>query len=214
MDIIFDFGVVVFTWEPGRLIRESLPELELSEDQALQAAKIIFQGHEPNADWSAFDRGTLQAQDVVSKISTRAGWSPSHVERILSAVPGHLLPKPESVSVIETLAQQGHRLFYLSNMPAPYADHIDRTYSFIQRFVAGIYSSRVGLIKPEAEIFFALDSLRASHEQPIFIDDASANVEAAARHGWMTIHFQSPKQMEQALFHIGALPISPQEEVK
>jgi putative hydrolase of the HAD superfamily len=74
-------------------------------------------------------------------------------------------------------------------------------------FRAGIYSSRVGLIKPEPAIFERLDALRSSFQQPVFIDDSPVNVEAATQHGWRAIQFQSPKQIEQELFRIGALPI-------
>jgi FMN phosphatase YigB (HAD superfamily) len=207
MDIIFDFGVVVFTWEPSRLIREAIPELLLRQPEADQAARDIFQGHNPEADWSAFDRGAIDSRQVISRISQRSGWSALHLARILAAVPEHLLPKPASVDLIERLFRCGHRLFYLSNMPAPYADHIDRSYTFMKLFRAGIYSSRVGLIKPEPAIFERLDALRSSFQQPVFIDDSPVNVEAATQHGWRAIQFQSPKQIEQELFRIGALPI-------
>lgn len=213
MDIIFDFGVVVFTWEPSRLIREALPELRLNAIDADQAARVIFQGHDPEADWSAFDRGAIDPSQVISRIAQRSGWSASQLERVLAAVPGHLLPKPASVDLIQRLCGRGHRLFYLSNMPAPYADHIDQSYAFMRHFQSGIYSSRVGRIKPEREIFHHLDALRSSLEQPVFIDDSSVNVEAATQHGWHAIQFQSPNQIEQELIRIGALPILKKDQI-
>jgi len=207
MDIIFDFGVVVFTWEPSRLIREAIPELMLRQPEADQAARDIFQGHNPEADWSAFDRVDIDSRQVISRISQRSGWNASHLARILAAVPEHLLPKPASVDLIGRLSQCGHRLFYLSNMPAPYADHIDRSYAFMSYFRTGIYSSRVGLIKPEPAIFERLDALRSSSTQPIFIDDSAANVSAAREYGWETILFESHATLERRLVHLGALPI-------
>jgi putative hydrolase of the HAD superfamily len=126
---------------------------------------------------------------------------------VLAAVPGHLTPKAESVQLIEDCSQGPHQLFYLSNMPAPYADHIDASYSFMSRFQAGIYSSRVGMIKPEPEIFSALDALRGSHERPVFIDDSLANIQAARAHGWTTLHYQSAHQIARELEKIGAFPI-------
>lgn len=209
MDIVLDFGVVVFRWEPAELIQTACPELALSTEDARLAAAEIFQGHQPEADWSEFDRGRLGLEEVCAQIARRTGWDPERLSRILRAVPQHLRPKPESVALIHALAEQQHRLFYLSNMPAPYADHIERTYPFLSLFVGGIYSARLGWMKPEPQIYAALDTLRSSDAQPIFVDDSMANVIAARTHGWVAVHYQSASQVLADLRALGALGAIP-----
>ena len=43
--------------------------------------------------------------------------------QVAEAVPTELLPIPATVVLIRELRAAGHELHYLSNMPAPYADH-------------------------------------------------------------------------------------------
>jgi FMN phosphatase YigB (HAD superfamily) len=37
----------------------------------------------------------------------------------------------------------------------------------------------------------------------VFIDDMAYNAEAARRHGWQAVHFESPEQCERALASLG-----------
>jgi putative hydrolase of the HAD superfamily len=91
-------------------------------------------------------------------------------------------------------------------MPAPYADHLEAAHDFIGVFRAGVFSSRVSLIKPEPEIFaHALDAFGISAADTLFIDDLLPNAEAARLAGWKAVHFQSPEQCEAELVRLGLL---------
>jgi putative hydrolase of the HAD superfamily len=100
-------------------------------------------------------------------------------------------------------ASDGHtpiRLYYLSNMPQPYARALEQSHDFFQAFDGGIFSGDVQHIKPEPAIYqllqtrYALDPART-----VFIDDLLGNVHAAHTQGWHGIHFHNAQQTAQAL---------------
>jgi putative hydrolase of the HAD superfamily len=69
-----------------------------------------------------------------------------------------------------------------------------------------VISARVKMIKPEPAIFrHMLDQFQLDPQETVFIDDLSANIEAAAQFGIHTIHFTSPAQCRKALVKLGCL---------
>ena len=72
---------------------------------------------------------------------------------MVDAVPAELQPMPDTVALLRRLHAQGRRLHFLSNMPRPYAEHLEREHDFVGCFESGVFSARVQQIKPEREIF-------------------------------------------------------------
>ncbi len=200
--VVFDFAGVVFGWQPLALLQRLIPRQAVDAASAQHWAGQIFQGYD--GDWAAFDRGTVQPDDLVQRIARRTGLGPADVRAVVDAVPLDLQPLPDTVALIEALHAAGHALFFLSNMPAPYADHLDRQHAFLQRFQDGIYSARVQLVKPERAIFdlAALRFGRAPGEL-LFFDDVVANVAAAQAAGWQACHFTGAASARQALTTAG-----------
>ncbi len=198
--VVFDFGAVLFHWQPVALLRGCVPELAADDDQARRLAAQVFESFTPDSDWARFDLGCIAEDELSARIAARIGAPAAAVRRIVDAIPDHLRPMPDSVALLRRLQRSGHRLFYLSNMPQPYASHLERCHDFVAGFADGIFSARVGLIKPDAAIFalaeqrFALDPART-----LFIDDHPANVQAAARRGWQTLRFEDAPQCEREL---------------
>ena len=107
-------------------------------------------------------------------------------------MPAHLEADPGTVALLHDLQRKSVPLYYLSNMPAPYADHLERQHDFLSCFENGLFSARVGLIKPEPAIFAraALDfGIEPAHS--LFIDDHAANIAAARALGWQALRFVS-----------------------
>jgi putative hydrolase of the HAD superfamily len=199
---IFDFGAVLFRWQPHVLIQQVLGPA-ISSSSSAKAAAAIFQGHAPEADWSLFDQGLISVPALVEKISARTGYDTGFLLRLVEAVPAHLTPVDETVLLLKDLYKTGARLFYLSNMPYPYARHLERSYEFMKLFTDGIFSCDVRLIKPSSAIFNFANERWQLDSSPIFIDDSKANVESAAAAGWGAIHFESAAQTRQSLLAMG-----------
>jgi putative hydrolase of the HAD superfamily len=188
MRIVFDFAGVLFHWQPLQLLRRVLPRHASDEASARRLAQDIFQAY--GGDWAEFDRGTLGVPELVQRIAARTGLPPEAVRSVVDAVPAELQPIPESVALLRRLHGQGCRLHFLSNMPHPYADHLEREHAFIGCFESGVISARVGQIKPEPGIFAtAARRFGAEPQELLFIDDVADNVRAAQRAGWHALLF-------------------------
>lgn len=202
--IVFDLGAVVVRWRPAVLLSSVLPHRAPTPEAAEPLVQAVFQDY--RGDWGEFDRGTVGVPELVERIASRTGLAPDEVLRIVEAVPAELAPLPGTVALIERLRAAGQRLYFLSNMPAPYADHLEAMHPFPRWFDGGVFSARVKLIKPDPAIFVHLaDQHRLAPERTLFIDDSPRNVEAARALGWHAHHFVDPAALEADLTARGLL---------
>mgnify|MGYP000455694931 CR=1 FL=1 len=198
-DVVFDLGGVVFRWEPLVLLQQLFPQQVQSEAVAREWAGQIFQTFHPEADWALFDLGLIEPEPLAQRIAARTGLACDDIQRLIEGIPPHLQPIPGTVDLIHELKAQGHRLFYLSNMPAGYADHLVQVNPFFSQFDDGIFSAHVQQIKPLPDIFATAQARWPLQGQPVFIDDVQHNIDAAHRHGWPGIVFESPSQLRADL---------------
>lgn len=200
MNIVFDFGGVVFNWQPLALLQQTLPQHAADTASARALAARLFQGFVPGSDWADFDLGVVEVDALAARIARRTGLAEAEVLAVVDAIPPHLEPQADTVALMRRLKQAGHRLFYLSNMPAPYADHLERSHDFFAWFDDGIFSARVQLIKPQPEIFHeAARRFGVAPGDLLFIDDVAHNIDIARSLGWQGLHFQGAAACEAAL---------------
>ena len=234
MNIVFDFGAVLFTWQPGLLIQAHFPEHAASQAQRTELARAVF-GH---VDWHDFDRGVLTAADVTARTAQRLGLNQTALRQLVDGIGEHLQPMADSVAVLAQLralrdqveapvrtsphASLPHaplsdsplpssplRLYFLSNMPVPYARVLEHKHSFIRWFDGGIFSGDVKHIKPEPEIYEMLERrFQLEPNQTVFIDDLASNVAHAQSRGWQGIHFESAAQLKARLQQMLDLPLT------
>lgn len=201
--IVFDLGAVVLHWQPAAMLRRVLPQRATDDASAAHWMHEIFQAY--GGDWAEYDRGTVLVPDLVARIAARTGLGAHEVQAAVDAVPHELQPIADSVALIDRLRAAGHRLHYLSNMPAPCADVIERREAALfARFESGLFSGRIHLIKPEPAIF---ERAQAHFGAPpcelVFLDDHLPNVHAAQAAGWHALHFHHAAQAESALREAG-----------
>jgi putative hydrolase of the HAD superfamily len=201
MNVVFDFGAVVFGWQPQQLVTQAFPAQTRLPGQAAALVKDLF-GH---ADWHGFDRGTLSMPAVIDQSAARLGLDPAALAELVQGIGEHLEPIPGTLDLLSQLKQltlngRALRLYFLSNMSAPYARTLERKFEFLQWFDGGIFSGDVHLIKPEPAIYQLLqDRYGLDPAQTVFIDDLMGNVQAAQALGWQGIHFESAVQLRRDL---------------
>ncbi len=225
LTVVFDFGAVLFHWDPGGLVRRHVPAAastvwsKVGPDAGPGVGADAVQGDLLDAaladrffggfrgDWAEFDRGTLDQNGIVRSIVIRTGWPADQVAAAVDAVPEALHVDPPTFGVLESLWNAGVRTLFLSNMPAPYADVLERRHGFLKRFDGGLFSARIGLIKPEPAVFAAMvDRFALDPAQTVLIDDSGANVDAARRCGWQAIHYRDGDDCQRQLAALG-LPV-------
>jgi len=198
MNVVFDFGGVLFRWQPRALLARLMPQRARTPDEAQALFDAIFENY--GGDWGEFDRGTIERGPLAERIARRTGVTEAEVHAVIDAVPDELQPIPGTVELLHRLHAAGVPLYYLSNMPEPYALHLERTHHFLGLFRAGVFSSRVRLIKPEPEIYVeTARRLGLVPAETLFIDDVAHNVEAARAAGWRALQFVDAPQCAAAL---------------
>lgn len=194
MNIVFDLGAVLFTWEPVSLVEAHLGAHAPTARAAAALARKLFD-HE---DWIGFDRGTRSLDDAIGRMALRLSLPADRLSEMLPPAGEHLAPIAVTLKVLARLrarraAGEALRLYYLSNMPPQYARALEQRHAFMQWFDGGVYSGDVKLMKPQPEIYALLaERYRLEAARTVFIDDMAANVETARAFGWHAIHCRAP----------------------
>lgn len=204
MRIVFDFGGVLFRWKPLEFLPRLLPDHATTPAATQDWMRAIFQGFD--GDWGEFDRGVLDAPALAQRIAQRTGLSVHEALHVIDSIPDELQPLPESVALLRRLHDAGRDLYFLSNMPEPYARHLEARHEFLALFRRGVYSARVKMIKPDPAIFEHARSWFGGKGTPlVFIDDVAKNIEAARAAGWQAIQFRDAAQCETELRALGLI---------
>jgi putative hydrolase of the HAD superfamily len=110
------------------------------------------------------------------------------------------------VALLRRLRAEGHELHFLSNMPRPYAEVLETRDDVLRLFAGGVFSSRVGLIKPEPALFaHAARAFGGDAGTLVLLDDMEKNVVAARAAGWQAIRFDDAEQCATELVAAGLL---------
>ncbi len=198
MNIVFDLCGVMLEWQPNQIIDRFFQDPEIKKLVNVE----IFN----HPDWRELDRGTLGKDDAVKRASDRTGLSTAEIDRMIAFIPGSLQPIADTVKLIHSAKEKGHKLYILSNIPFFSIEYVEKEYPFFDLFEGVVVSCRVRMIKPEPEIYkHLLSKYNLQIDDTIFIDDTDRNIDAAASLGIYSIKFDNPCQCECELKNIGCL---------
>lgn len=199
MNIVFDLGGVVFNWQPDLLARSAFSD---RKQQWLTRHEII--GH---PDWLELDRGSLSVETAIANASRRTGMSKGDIAEFFANVPSSLTPIQETIDLVHELAdKQKVELFVLSNMHHSSVEYLESKYDFWGLFRKCVFSCRIGMVKPEPDIFeYLLESNGLSAQETVFIDDMQENIQAAAAFGIATIQFRDTQSCRDELMTLGCI---------
>ncbi len=102
----------------------------------------------------------------------------------------------ERVLALATAAKSsGFQTALLTNVIEPTYNVLDAAHCY-DHFDIIIASCKVGLVKPQPEIYqLALDTMKTSAAQSVFIDDKQKNLDPAIAMGFRTVLAQNPDQI-------------------
>jgi len=197
--VVFDFGGVLIGWDPFLLYGP-----HFNGDRAAMQRFLDEIGF---AEWNALqDAGRPFAEgeaELTARFPQHAALIRAYRERFEETIAG---PIQGSVEILRALKQQGRTLYGLSNWAAETFQRIQPNYPFLELLETIVLSGEVGLIKPDPRIFqLLLERTGRRAGDCLLIDDAPANIAAAAALGFQTIRFESPEQLRQELVQRGLL---------
>ena len=169
---IFDIGNVLLRFRPGqaeealaRLGLSSLPDLAVLQDLGLR-----------------YERGALDRAGFLSALRDVLG-STGPDEDLTRAWQEIFQPNEPMWRLVEALHVH-YPLYLLSNTNCLHHEYVAREYEVFEKFADGVFSYRAKLMKPEPEIFaLAIHQFGVEPGSTVYLDDLSANVEAARAAG-------------------------------
>lgn len=186
-NVIFDFGGVLVRWKPQEIIDNFYQDSELRA----RLRDEVFQ----HPDWLEMDRGTLEDAAAVERFAKRMNRPAAEMRDLMQRVKDSLVPMQSSLDIVNDLATRGIAVYGLSNMSSATFAHLEDRYSIWDVFRGIVISGRIKLAKPDPRIFEHISSTYGLvPADTAFIDDHRPNVEAASRHGFRGIQFESAEQ--------------------
>ena len=198
MNIVFDIGMVLVTWDPRHLYRKIFDD---------EAKMEWFLANVCTNAWNLEqDRGRTFAEAVLEATARH----PDHAaeikafdERWHEMVPGAIAG---SVDILEILHQKGAPLYAITNWNHEKFREAKLRFPFLNLFRDIVVSGDEKLIKPDAAIYQALlkrNKLVAA--DCLFIDDSLKNVKGAEAVGMQAHHFTTPEGLRADLKSRGLL---------
>ena len=169
---IFDIGNVLLRFHPGQA-EEALARLGVSavpDQGVLQDLGLRY------------ERGALDRAGFLSALRDILGHAGPD-EDLTRAWQEIFQPNEPMWRLVEAL--HGHYpLYLLSNTNCLHHEYVAREYEIFEKFADGVFSYRAKLMKPEREIFaLAIRQFGVEPGSTVYLDDLSANVEAARAAG-------------------------------
>ena len=113
---------------------------------------------------------------------------------------------PGTIALHAELRQLGFKSYIFSNTNDLAIEHVRRDFPFFANFDDYILSYEVGAMKPQPEIYAAMEALCGrTGGDLIYLDDRAENIAAGAARGWRTILHESAEKTRAALVESGVL---------
>lgn len=189
-NVIFDFGAVMFEWNPLKIVN--------SFTVSQREREILLRDVLQHPDWLSLDRGTMLIAEVIPKFSARTQISPQRIEDFIIHIQLSLTKIHQTETLFHKLTHHPYSLYYLTNMSSAFFDTLYEKHHFISFFDGGLVSGKELVMKPEQEIFMRLcERYQLMPQESLFIDDNSENIKIASTLGFNTVQFDQT----QTCFH-------------
>ncbi|MDF3415288.1 HAD family phosphatase [Sulfitobacter sp. M57] len=195
--VVFDIGNVLIEWHPERFF-----DSVIGPDRR----RAMFAAVDLHAMNDRVDIGETFREVIVATAQATPDWQDEimlwHDRWLDMASPAI----DHSVRLMAALQARGVPVFSLTNFGIQTYDLAATRYPFLRQFDRDFISGHLGMIKPDAGIYAALETTSGlSGAALLFTDDRPENIAAAAKRGWQTHHFTDPQGWADRLVAAGLL---------
>ncbi len=196
--VAFDLGKVLVDFD------YSIAVSRIAEQSTLSPSEVErFFFHSPLL--LAYESGGLTRQGFFEQARQATGFR-STMEQFGEFFADIFTEIAPMIEIHTELRRQKIPTYIFSNTNDLAVEHIRRNFPFFQNFDGYIYSYQVGVMKPDAKIYEALEELAGRHgAEIVYLDDRPENVAAGAARGWQAILYETPEKSHQALATLGIL---------
>lgn len=197
--IVFDLGKVLVDFDFSIAARRIAAEGTLTA----QAVKDYID-HSPLL--FRYETGRLTRQEFYAEICQITGFR-AGLDDFAEYFADIFAPIEPMIQWHALLRERGFPTYILSNTNDLAVEHIRRNFPFFSDFDGYIYSYKVKAMKPQSEIYAALEAMAgATGDELVFIDDRPENVAAGIERGWQGIVQEHPEKTFAAAARMG-LPV-------
>ncbi|GJH14450.1 MULTISPECIES: HAD family hydrolase [Caballeronia] len=195
--VVFDFGGVLIDWNREYLYRHLIPddtERRWFLDNVCKMEWVVQQDGGQTIEEGTAELIALYPEHEALIRAFYARW-PEMVSGVME----------EGVALVDRLEAAGVPLFGLTNWSAETFPYAWERFDVLRKFREIVVSGRVGLVKPDPQIF---DLMRMEIEKQlpgirpeelVFIDDNLKNAQAATALGWHGVHYTGALDTETKL---------------
>ena len=197
--VVFDLGGVLVDWDPRYLYRQLFDDPDEMES---------FLAEVTTAEWNACQDAGRPWAEAVELLVAEHPQRRELIEAFHGRWPEMLAGEiPGTVDVLADLRAAGVRLIALSNWSAETFPVARERFDFLAWFEGIVISGDVGMNKPDRRIFeHLIEQFGIEPAAALFIDDSSANVDAAKALGFQAIQFTDATTLRGELERLGLLP--------
>lgn len=195
--VVFDIGNVLVEWNPERVF-----DAKIGKDRR----KALFEAVDLFRMNDAVDRGgdlATVVQDTARRHPDWADdiliWRDHWIEMVGPAIDA-------SVEILRDLRRQGTPVFALTNYGAATFERSIQKFPFYEEFDRTYVSGRMGVVKPDAEIYRRMEEdCGVAPSGLLFTDDRPENIAAATSRGWQGHVFDGADGFRKRLVAEGVL---------
>jgi 2-haloacid dehalogenase len=195
--VVFDIGNVLIEWQPERFFDSVI---------GADRRRAMFAAVDLHAMNDRVDSGETFRDVITETAHATPEW---HAEIMLWLDRWLDMASPaidHSVRLMAALQSRNVPVFSLTNFGIQTYDLAATRYPFLRQFDRDFISGHLGVIKPDAAIYAALEDTSGVPPQALlFTDDRIDNIDAAAKRGWQTHHFTDPQGWADRLVAAGLL---------
>jgi len=192
MNFIFDIGNVILSFKPEKF----LIELWGTEVDIDILYKTIFESKE----WELLDGGMISQEEAVNRMCLASPENEQSIRKTFDCWLDMFTPLDETISFIEELKEQKHKLYYLSNFHKKASKWIVAKYPVFSLFDGGVFSCDVQLLKPDVRIYqYLLQKYKLDPRTCLFLDDMKVNVVAAREVGINSMQFSAVSKVKETI---------------
>lgn len=189
--VVFDIGNVLVAMDEHQVLRAMFPD-----DPQLQHRVLLHTLRSPY--WHMLDSGELGMEECVDAMTEGDISLREPVRMFVTGWPDYRFVVEEGKNAVLNCKKHGKKLYLLSNYPSEHYERNLREYDFFSLFDGAVISARVGMLKPRFGIYrYLTDTYGLTPERTLFIDDSSANIEAALMLGWKGFCLNEPGKLER-----------------
>ncbi len=194
--VVFDLGKVLVDFDYSIAARRiaSRSRKTLAEVQVLiEQSRFVID----------YEIGRVTRQEFYERVREATGFSGT-LEEFGGFFADIFIEIPPMIELQAQVRQRGIPTYIFSNTNDLAIEHVRRNFPFFANFDGYIYSYEVGTMKPDPEIYKALENLAGRRGADIvYLDDRPENVAGGAARGWRVILHETPEKTRTALKGFG-----------